>query len=118
MRAESSILLLQSLAEFANVAIRKAKIRIDDIRRTIDAWCAVLRIQTAEEDDLKDALEAMRAHRLVFWDVMLCASARRAGVQHFLTEGLQDGFVLQGVSFVNPFKLTNERVIDGFLPPN
>ena len=61
MRAERSILLLQSLAEFANAAIRKAKIPIEDIRRTIDAWSAVLPIHTAEEDDLKDALEVVQA---------------------------------------------------------
>src|SRR6266446_6827244 len=36
MRAGWTILLLQTLAEFANVAIRKAGIPIEDIRRTID----------------------------------------------------------------------------------
>jgi predicted nucleic acid-binding protein len=117
MRAERSILLLQSLAEFTNVAIRKAKIPISDIRRTINAWCAVFPIQAADYDDLGDALEAVGAHRLAFWDAMLWASARRAGVQYLLTEDWQDGFVLQGVNFINPFKRANERLIDGFLPP-
>jgi predicted nucleic acid-binding protein len=37
MQAASSVLLLQTLAEFSNVAIRKARIPIKDIRRTIDA---------------------------------------------------------------------------------
>ena len=41
MRAASSVLLLQTLAEFSNVAIRKGRIPVKDIRRTIDAWCAV-----------------------------------------------------------------------------
>ena len=40
MRTGWIILLLQTLAEFANVAIRKAGIPIEDIRRTIDAWRA------------------------------------------------------------------------------
>ena len=64
MRAERSVLLLQSLAEFANVAIRKAKIPVNDIRRTIDAWRAVLPVQAADDGDLGAALEAVRAHRL------------------------------------------------------
>ena len=34
--------MLQTLAEFSNVAIRKARIPVEDIRRTIDAWRAVL----------------------------------------------------------------------------
>jgi predicted nucleic acid-binding protein len=37
MRASSSVLLLQTLAEFSNVAWRKAGIPINKIRRTLDA---------------------------------------------------------------------------------
>jgi predicted nucleic acid-binding protein len=99
------------------VAIRKAGIPIEDIRRTIDAWRAVLPIQAAHDDDLAAALEAVRARRLSFWDAMLWASAQRAGVRCLLTEDLQDGFVLQSVRFVNPFKRANDRLIDEVLPP-
>ena len=118
MRAESSVLLLQTLAEFSNVAIRKARMPVLDIRRTIDAWRAVLPVQAADESDLSAALEAVRAHRLAFWDAMLWASAQRAGVRHLLTEDFQDGFALQGVTFVNPFKRENEQLIDEVLPPS
>jgi predicted nucleic acid-binding protein len=84
MRAASSVLLLQTLAEFSNVAIRKARMPIKDIRRAIDAWRAVLPVQAAADSDLSAALEAVRAHRLAFWDAMLSASAQRAGVRHLL----------------------------------
>jgi len=116
MRVERSILLLQSLAEFVNVAIRKAKIPVDDVRMTIDAWRAVLPVQAADDDDLGAALEAVREHRLPFWDAMLWASAQRAGVQYVFTEDFQDGFVLQSVHFINPFKLANEQLINEVLP--
>lgn len=118
MRAASSVLLLQVLAEFSNVAIRKARVPVKDIRRTIDAWRAVLPVQAADEGDLLMALDAVRAHRLSFWDAMLWASAQRAGVRHLLTEDLQDGFVLQGVTFINPFKQKNDQLIDDVLPPS
>jgi predicted nucleic acid-binding protein len=116
MRAASSVLLLQTLAEFSNVAIRKAKIPVEDIRTTIEAWRAVLPVQTADESDLSAALEAVRAHQLAFWDAMLWASARRAGVRQLLSEDFQDGFALQGVTFINPFKRTNDQLIDELLP--
>jgi predicted nucleic acid-binding protein len=48
---------------------------------------------------------------------MLWASAQRAGVRCLLTEDLQDGFILQSVRFVNPFKRANDRLIDEVLPP-
>jgi predicted nucleic acid-binding protein len=118
MRGGESILLLQTLAEFANVAIRKAGIAVQDVRVMIDAWRAVLPIQTADDGDLTAALEAVRAHQLAFWDAMLWASAQRAGVECLLTEDLQDGFVLNRVRFVNPFKRANDRLIDELLPPS
>ena len=45
MRTGPSILLLQSLAEFSSVAIRKAGIGVDEVRTTIDAWRAVLPVE-------------------------------------------------------------------------
>jgi predicted nucleic acid-binding protein len=116
MRAASSVLLLQTLTEFSNVAIRKARIPVGDIRRIIDAWRAVLPVQAADDSDLLVALDAVRAHRLAFWDAMLWASAQRAGVRHLVTEDLQDGFRLQSVMFVNPFKRENDQLIDEILP--
>lgn len=49
---------------------------------------------------------------------LLWASARRAGVKQLLTEDLQDGFALQGVTFINPFKRQNHQLIDEILPPS
>jgi predicted nucleic acid-binding protein len=90
-----SILLLQSLAEFSNVAIRKARIPANAVKTTIEAWLAVLPVQSADDSDLVLALEAVHAHRLPFWDAMLWASAQRAGVRHMLSGDFQDGFELQ-----------------------
>jgi predicted nucleic acid-binding protein len=116
MRTGSCILMLQTLAEFSSVAIRKAGIAVDEVRATIDAWRAVLPVQNTEDDDLSAALDAVKKHRLAFWDAMLWAVAQRAGVRHLLTEDLQDGFELTGVKFVNPFEPANNRLIDQILP--
>jgi predicted nucleic acid-binding protein len=116
MRAANSVLLLQSLAEFSNVAIRKAGIPVEAVQLILQAWCAVLPVQAADEGDLFAALEAVRAHRLAFWDAMLWASAQRAGVRHMLTEDFQNGFVLQDVTFINPFIRENDQLIDKLLP--
>ena len=70
-----------------------------------------------EDDDLSAALDAVKKHRLAFWDAMLWAAAQRAGVRHLLTEDLQDGFELEGVRFVNPFEPANDRLVDEILPP-
>jgi predicted nucleic acid-binding protein len=116
MRTGSCILLLQTLAEFSSVAIRKAGIAVDEVRTTIDAWRAVLPVQGTEDSDLSAALDAVKKHRLAFWDALLWGAAQRAGVRYLLTEDLQDGFELSGVRFVNPFEAANDRLIDEILP--
>jgi predicted nucleic acid-binding protein len=57
----------------------------------------VLPVQGIEDDDLSAALDAVKQHRLAFWDAMLWGAAQRAGVRHLLTDDLQDGFELAGV---------------------
>jgi predicted nucleic acid-binding protein len=117
MRGSSSVLLLQTLAEFSNVAIRKARIPVNDVRKIINAWRSVFPVQAADDGDLMAALEVVKAHQLAFWDAMLWASAQRAGVNHFLSEDFQDGFALQGITFINPFNRRNDRLIDEVLQP-
>ncbi len=112
MTAANAVLLLQTLAEFSNVAIRKSGIPPQQVQTLIEAWRAVLPVQAADESDLMAALEAVRIHRLAFWDAMLWASAHRAGIGHFLTEDFQDGFELGSVKFVNPFDKTNDRMLE------
>jgi predicted nucleic acid-binding protein len=117
MHASSSVLLLQTLSEFSNVAWRKARIPVTKIRKAIDAWCAVLPVQEANTEDLFMALEAVRVYRIAFCDAMLWASAQRAGVKYLLTEDFQDGFVLRSVTFVNPFNQANDQLIDEWVLP-
>jgi hypothetical protein len=47
---------------------------------------AVLPVQGTQDDDLSAALDAVKNHRLAFWDAMLWGAAQRAGVRHLLTE--------------------------------
>jgi predicted nucleic acid-binding protein len=47
---------------------------------------------------------------------MLWATADRVGVRYLLTEDFQDGRVLGGVTFVNPFEGGNEALFAKILP--
>ena len=52
------------------------------------------------------ALEAMRAcdqYSMAFWDSLIWAVAKEGGVPYLLTEHLDDGAIVEGVRFVNPF---------------
>jgi predicted nucleic acid-binding protein len=116
MRANTCLLLLQTLAEFANVVIRKEAIPAGEAGAMIAAWRAALPVHATEVDDLAVALSAVKSHRFAFWDAMLWAAARRLGVRYLLTEDMPDGFALDGVRFVNPFDPGNDELIDQVLP--
>ena len=116
IRLRTGILTLQALSEFFNVVTRKIKIEATSAMAFIDGWIAVLPVQCATERDLVEAARVVRDHGLQFWDAMLWSAARRAGVRYLLTEDLQDGRVLEGVTFVNPFAPSNEQVVETYLP--
>jgi len=71
MRTGSSVLLLQTLAEFSSVAIRKAGIRVDEVRRsTRGERCYLYKALR-----MTIFLDAVKKHRLALWDAMLWAAA-------------------------------------------
>ena len=114
-RARKATLLLQTLIEFGNTGLRKIGLTARDIAALVEAWRAVMPVQAATADDLSTALAAVGSHRIHFFDALLWATARRAGVQYLLSEDFQDGCSLEGVRFVNPFAERNNRLIERIL---
>ena len=55
-------------------------------------------------------------HGISFWDALLWATADRVGVRYLFTEDFQDGRTLGGVTFIDPFKGANERLLAEILP--
>lgn len=97
------ILIVQALAEFFSVSIRKAKLSADRASGLVDAWLRLFPCSAATPDTLQIAIQTARQHSLSFWDAMLWAVARDAGCRYLLSEDFQDGRTLDGVTFVNPF---------------
>ena len=110
-----AILILQTLTEFYAVAIGKFRIPSRDAVLFLDELRMVLSVVAADERDFDRATKGDR-EGLSFWDAMLWATADRIGVRYLLTEDYQDGRRLGGVSFVDPFKRENERLLAEILP--
>ena len=72
---------------------------------------------SATSKSLVKALQAVNKHTLSFWDAMLWAVAREAGVTLMLSEDFQHDRVLDGVRFCNPFKLDNplDHIFNGWV---
>jgi predicted nucleic acid-binding protein len=110
-----TVLILQTMAEFYSVATRKFRIEPRAALSFLDEVRAVLAVHAADEQDFDRATRSDR-HGLSFWDALLWATADRIGVRYLLTEDFQDARVLGGVTFVDPFRDGNERLLAEILP--
>ena len=115
LRTRGGMLILQTLAEFYAVTTTKLRGRPEDALRFLDRLRAVLPVHAADERDFDRATRGERLG-LSFWDALLWATADRIGVRYLLTEDFQDGRMLDGVTFVNPFKSENARLLAEILP--
>jgi predicted nucleic acid-binding protein len=116
IRHRLGIITLQALGEFFNVLTRKMRVEAKAAAELVEGWMAALPVHSAGDGELADAMRVVREHRMQFWDAMLWAAARRAGIRYLLTEDLQDGRTLEGVTFLNPFAPGNVALIDRHLP--
>lgn len=99
------MLSTQVLGEFFRVATEKlanpltpAEARLE-LERLVATW-PVLSITAPI---VLEAARGARDHRMSYWDAQLWATARLNQVEIVLSEDFQDGRVLDGVRFMNPF---------------
>ncbi len=101
---------LQTLGEVCNTAAKKRRDLLPRAKQFVEDTRDLFPVIPASIDDTLEALDAHRLHGLQFWDAMLWATARRAGCRLLLSEDLQDGRVLGGVLFRNPFHLNEAEI--------
>jgi predicted nucleic acid-binding protein len=97
------ILIAQALAEFFAASTRKAKLPVARASSLIESWLRLFPCRGATTETLRSALQTRARHGVGFWDAMLWAVAREGGCRYLLSENLQTGRTLGGVTFVNPF---------------
>ncbi|GAB6063525.1 PIN domain-containing protein [Deferrisoma palaeochoriense] len=97
------VLPLQALCEFFSAATRKGKMPVEDAEAQVRDWMILFPVVPSDPSDLSRAMAAVARHSLSFWDALLWATVRRAGVRILYTENFQGGRELGGVQFVNPF---------------
>jgi predicted nucleic acid-binding protein len=100
---QSTILTLQSLGEFYHVVTRKNRLPLDVATEIIEEWTTLFPVVSAQPQTLARAIRANKQHQMPFWDAMLWATVKEAGVTTLFSEDFQHGQVMDGVRFCNPF---------------
>jgi predicted nucleic acid-binding protein len=96
------VLSTQCLNEFSAAGLRR-RVPIAEIHAAVDRWGLVAEVIPVSFSTTTAALSAVDRHHLSFWDALIWATARDAGVGLVLSEDFQHGRQLDGVRFVNPF---------------
>jgi predicted nucleic acid-binding protein len=117
LKSRETVLILQTLAQFHRIATSKLETSPDDARSFVPGRAAAPPVYAAADPDLDKAMDGPQRLGLSFWYALLWATADRIGVRYLLSEDFQDGRVLGGVTFVDPFKPDNERLLAEILPP-
>ena len=111
-----AVIQAQVLGELLAVVRRRRPELLDLAMATIGDFMVSFQISSTDGDVVARAGSLAARHRLQVWDAVICAAAIKAGATHLLTEDMQDGAVLDGLRFIDPFMPRNEAALDLLLP--
>jgi predicted nucleic acid-binding protein len=107
---DRSLIVLQTLGELCHAVHRKRAKELTKAHHFVKQCVQLFEVVTAASENVLEAIEAQKQHGLQFWDAMLWSVAKRNGCKLILSEDYQDGRVLEGVTFRNPFKLSINEI--------
>lgn len=101
--ASQVVLPVQVLGELFHVLVRKAGRTPGRARAAILSWRDSFEVIETSAEILVSAADLATTHQLGIWDSVILCAAAAGECRLLLSEDLQDGFVWNGVTVVNPF---------------
>lgn len=101
-------LSVQCVAEFFNVVSRGSlpKMTLEDAAAQVEFFLHSFPVYPLTPGIVREAIRGVREHRLSYFDAQLWACAKLNQMSLIFSEDFQDGQILEGVRFVNPFAET------------
>jgi predicted nucleic acid-binding protein len=97
------VLSTQVLQEYFVSATRKLGVPVDLARRKTELF-GRLDVVALGVADVLGAIDLHRLHRLAFWDALILRAALASGCRRLYSEDLQEGWRIDGLVVVNPFR--------------
>jgi predicted nucleic acid-binding protein len=97
------VLTLQALGEFFHAATRKRIVPGHEAAAQTRDLLAIFGTAAADAEAFRAAVEGATQGKHSFWDGLLIATAARAGCDFLLSEDMQDGARIGGLTILNPF---------------
>lgn len=100
---EGGIISVQVLNEVTSVCLRKLKMSWEEIDAVLLAVKAACNVVPLTVESHASAVDIAKRYQLSLYDAHICASAILSGAGVMLSEDMQDGMKIDGVSIRNPF---------------
>jgi predicted nucleic acid-binding protein len=110
-----SFLTTQSIGECLNVIRRKRLGAFDEAILQARRWLNAFEMVDTPAFVLPVAAAFAQQHKLQLWDAILWLVARHAGAEMLISEDLQDGLSLDGLTVIDPFNSANLTVLNAIL---
>ncbi len=114
---DSVVLPVQIVGELFQVLVRKAGRSPADARVAILDWRDAFALFETSAGAMLAAADLVVHHQLGFWDAVILSVAAEADCHLLLSDDMQDGFIWQGVTIVNPFARTRHPLLKALLTP-
>jgi predicted nucleic acid-binding protein len=95
----------QNLSEFANVALYKLspKLPPDEVLSWMSFFTRLYPVLDLTSQIVMEAVRGVRNHSMSYYDAQIWATARLNQIPVIFSEDFQDGCILDGIQFVDPF---------------
>jgi predicted nucleic acid-binding protein len=113
--ARDGVIPVQVLGEFLRFVQRRFPASFEEAIRQASLYQSVFVTPPTTDAIINKASELARAHRMQFWDCVVCAASTEARAKALLTEDMQDGRIVDGLRLMNPFVAANAKSIDDLL---
>jgi predicted nucleic acid-binding protein len=102
---KTGYLSVQNLAEFMSVCSRRLTpwITLSEGMQQTELWMIAYPALELTPLIVLEAARGVRDYSMAYYDAQIWATARLNQIPYILSEDFQDGMVLEGVTFINPF---------------
>jgi len=101
--SRSAIVAAQTLLEYLAVVRRHRPDHLDRAIEETELWARIMTVAPTNAEVIAQASRLIRDHRFQVWDAVIWAASRAAGARFLLSEDMQDGLELGGLTVINPF---------------
>ena len=103
LQMNDGVLSVQVINEFTNILFKKTKRRADEIRKLIEIFSPLNRMDMTAIL-VNDAIGIKDRYGIQYYDALIIAAAKQCGCDTILSEDFNDGQVYDGILCRNPFK--------------